>query len=97
MQKAYAKLVSDPTLAREVDSAIERLTALWLRNVYPERKLSWGAYPSLSNHDGCFRCHDGEHKNAAGKAISKDCSICHVVLSENEENPAILETFGMGR
>ena len=97
LQKSYAKLVSDPTLAREVDSAIERLTALWLRNVYPDRKLGWGAYPSLSNHDGCFRCHDGEHKNEAGRAISKDCSICHVVLSENEENPAILDTFGMGR
>ncbi|MEQ1634361.1 MAG: NapC/NirT family cytochrome c [Planctomycetota bacterium] len=97
MTQAYAELLTDPAKKQAVERTAEQLVKLWTRNIYPERKVNWGAYPSLSNHDGCFRCHDGEHKNAAGRAISKDCAICHVVLSENEENPAVLDTFGMGR
>jgi nitrate/TMAO reductase-like tetraheme cytochrome c subunit len=95
--EAYGDLLGDAAVRRDVEAAATELAKLWRRNVYPEREVGWGQYPSLSNHDGCFRCHDGQHKNRDGRAISKDCALCHVVLSENEENPAILDTFGMGR
>jgi hypothetical protein len=39
---------------------------------------------------GCFRCHDGEHVTAAGKAISQDCALCHSLLAVEEVNPKIL-------
>jgi hypothetical protein len=54
-------------------------------------KVVWSAYPSHMGHfyfPGCFRCHDGKHKNAAGKGISKDCNLCHSVISQIQENVA---------
>ncbi len=98
LQKAYAENggLSEEERQR-LEAVSDRLAEVWLRNVYPERKVGWGSYPSLSTHDGCFRCHDNKHRSESGRVISQDCSICHVVLSENEEDPAILQTFGMGR
>jgi hypothetical protein len=62
--------------------------------VYPERGVDWGTYPSLDNHAGCLRCHDGEHADAAGEVISIDCDSCHTVLGMQEEDPEILELLG---
>jgi hypothetical protein len=27
--------------------------------------------------NGCFRCHDDQHKTREGRAISMDCALCH--------------------
>ena len=51
--------------------------------------VSWNTYPNFIGHfytPGCFRCHDGKHKSAEGKIISKDCNMCHTVLSQKQEN-----------
>jgi hypothetical protein len=81
-----------------------------MRNVWPERKLGWGAYPDLATHAGCFRCHTGQHTSDKGRTVfgpklssegvplrDGSCDKCHVVLSENEEDPAVLEAFGLKR
>jgi hypothetical protein len=26
---------------------------------------------------GCFRCHDDDHKSRDGKVIGQDCQTCH--------------------
>jgi hypothetical protein len=52
-------------------------------------KVSWNTYPNHIGHfytPGCFRCHDGKHKSAEGKIISKDCNLCHTVLDQVQEN-----------
>lgn len=111
LQSEYAKDGGiDETLRRRLEAVSKEVAAIWLRNCWPERKLGWNAYPDLATHYGCFRCHDGEHKSADGNAVfgpkrlpdgvpvrDDTCSRCHSVLSENEEDPAVLEAFGLKR
>jgi hypothetical protein len=111
LQDEYAEDGSVTAAMRpRIDQAAKEVAAIWLRNVWPERKLTWNSYADLATHTGCFRCHDGQHKNAEGRAIfgptrasdgvplrDGSCDRCHMVLSENEEDPAILDTFGLKR
>ena len=111
LQAAYAEDGGiDELRRRKLEGAIEQVTDIWMRNIWPERKLGWNAYPDLATHFGCFRCHDGQHVSASGRTVfgprlmpdglpirDGSCDKCHVVLSENEEDPAILDTFGLGR
>jgi nitrate/TMAO reductase-like tetraheme cytochrome c subunit len=81
-----------------VETAAQRVKEIYLRNVFPEMKLTWGSHPNNIGHDdflGCFRCHDGKHKTEAGKVISDDCSACHQVLAMDEKDPKILADLGL--
>jgi hypothetical protein len=68
-----------------VDSAlVERAVAgtqdVWARNVFPAMNVTWGTYPNHIGHidtQGCFRCHDDEHKSRDGRVIGQDCTLCH--------------------
>jgi nitrate/TMAO reductase-like tetraheme cytochrome c subunit len=53
------------------------------RNAFPGMNVTWRSYPDNIGHKnfpGCFRCHDGEHVNAEGVPIRRDCAICHEFL-----------------
>lgn len=82
-----------------VAQAGEQVAAIYLRNVYPALKLTWGAHPSNLGHTdspGCFRCHDGSHSTADGqKTIPNDCATCHDLLINGEEKPKILVDAGL--
>jgi hypothetical protein len=42
--------------------------------------VTWGTYPNHIGHtesNGCFRCHDDEHKTRDGRTISQECTLCH--------------------
>ena len=81
-----------------VETAAEQVKAIYLRNVFPDMKLTWGTHPNNIGHEdflGCFRCHDGKHKSADGKIINDDCAACHQVLAMEEENPKILADLGL--
>jgi len=80
-----------------VEPAAEEIGRIWLRNVYPEMNLGFDTYRRLLRHEGCRRCHEGKHESAAGNIIPVDCSLCHVLLSNNEPNPPILKQLGMDR
>jgi hypothetical protein len=109
LRQAYAKEAGSGDARTKLDAAAAEVAKIWMRNVWPERKLGWNAYPDLATHVGCFRCHDGQHKTPQGRAIfgptpaggalvrDGSCDKCHVVLSENEESPAVLDTFGIKR
>ena len=91
IQEYYAK--NYPALATSkaasIKQATEQVQQIYARNFFPKMKVVWGAYPTHIGHfyfPGCFRCHDGKHKNAAGKTISKDCNLCHSVVSQMQEN-----------
>jgi len=80
-----------------VDTAGNAIRDAYLRNVSPEMKLTWGTHPNHIGHQdggGCFRCHDGSHTTKDGRAIASDCSTCHVILAQDEKDPAILKTLG---
>jgi len=81
-----------------LEMAATYLVESWRRNVYPEMKIEWGTYKSLQSHEGCYRCHDDKHVDDKGNKISKDCSLCHEVLSNEEPDPEVLKVFnGTGK
>ena len=81
-----------------VEQAAENVANIYLRNVFPDMKVSWGVHPNNIGHNdypGCFRCHDGSHTSAEGQTISNDCTACHNLLAVQEENPKVLADLGM--
>jgi hypothetical protein len=79
-----------------IDAAGAALAAAYARNVWPNMSVGWGTYKSNVGHvqaPGCWRCHDDEHKDASGKAISQDCTLCHELLADGEKEPAILKVL----
>jgi nitrate/TMAO reductase-like tetraheme cytochrome c subunit len=82
----------------QVDAAARTLVAIYQRNVFPDMKVTWGAYPNNIGHNsfpGCFRCHDGNHTSKDGQTITNDCSICHNLLAVDEANPKQLADLGL--
>lgn len=74
----------------DVDKAIEGMIHGFSENIFPAMGASWDEYESHIGHktyNGCFRCHDDNHKSESGKVISMDCNICHtIVLQGNPGN-----------
>jgi hypothetical protein len=74
------------------------VAAIYLRNVFPEMRVTWGTHPNNLGHMdslGCFRCHDGSHTSADGQTITNDCAACHQILASGENKPKILTDLGM--
>jgi len=81
-----------------VQQSADEVAAIYLRNVFPDMRLTWGTHPNNLGHNdspGCFRCHDGSHTSADGQTITNDCSACHQFLATGEENPKILKDIGL--
>ena len=74
-----------PQGGANVEAAIAQVKTIYSRNFFPEMKVSWAAYPDNIGHmivPGCFRCHDDQHVNEKGKAISMDCNNCHLFTAQ---------------
>ena len=81
---------------KAVDAAAKVLVGIYSENVFPAMRVRWGTYPDNLGHQdfpGCFRCHDGEHTSADGRAIESDCEACHSLLALDDPDPAILKTL----
>lgn len=73
--------------------AIERsakyLQEVFAKNMFPEMKARWDRFPDNIGHlvtPGCFRCHDGEHRDTSGsKVITRDCKSCHLIIEQGPE------------
>jgi hypothetical protein len=81
-----------------VEQSAENVAKIYLRNIFPEMNLTWGAHPNNLGHNdfpGCFRCHDGLHTTSDGQTISNDCSSCHNLLATQEEKPKVLADLGL--
>lgn len=85
--------------AEAVGAAGKAVGDIYAWNVFPTMNVTWGTYvnhlghPDMSTEVGCFRCHGGEHETAKGDTIAMDCTTCHTLLAEREENPEILQTL----
>lgn len=67
---------SPESLAR----TIAGVQGIYVRNIFPAMKVGWGTYPNNIGHvafQGCFRCHDENHKATDGTVIKQDCQSCH--------------------
>lgn len=81
-----------------VQQSAESVAAIYLRNIFPAMKMTWGVHPNNLGHNdfpGCFRCHDGSHTSADGQTIPNDCTTCHNLLAVEEENPKVLTDLGL--
>ncbi|MFZ0687806.1 MAG: NapC/NirT family cytochrome c [Terriglobales bacterium] len=81
-----------------VEQAGQEIANIYLRNVFPDMRMTWGVHPNNLGHNdspGCFRCHDGSHTSADGQTITNDCSACHNLLAVGEENPKVLTDLGV--
>src|SRR6266568_134425 len=71
----------------KIEAAIQAAQEIFQRNIFPEMKADWRAYPNNIGHKesaGCFRCHDGLHKTGDGKTQiqASDCNSCHTILAQ---------------
>jgi len=84
----------------DIESMVSELQRLYRENIFPEMHVDWRTHPDNVGHyyyNGCFRCHDGNHKSAEGKVITKDCNSCHTVLNQEEGVlPAIVVNVALG-
>lgn len=68
-----------------VDNAIAEVARIYQTYFFPEMKTNWSSHIDNIGHfnaQGCFRCHDGQHKSKEGKVIRNDCAICHTTLDQ---------------
>ncbi len=71
-----------------ISEMIETAQGIYSRNVHPGMNIEWGTYPSFAGHKrdtGCFRCHNEKLKDEEGNMISFDCTLCHSILSYEED------------
>ena len=96
LQASYAKLAPslDGAGKDRVDAAGKLLAEEWAHNNFPDMKVTWGTYVNLFQHQGCYRCHDGNHVNAKGDAVQQNCSgACHDVIADKEEKPEAMDVL----
>ncbi len=68
-----------------VEKAIVGIQNEFKKNIFPEMKVKWDAYPNHIGHvefEGCFRCHFDTHATEEGEYISKDCENCHSINAQ---------------
>lgn len=93
----YAKNYPDVASGRkaDVERAVAQLQNIFKTIRFPEMKVDWRTHPNNVGHfysQGCFRCHDDQHVSKDGKKISKDCNICHSVVSQMEGTAKLAQT-----
>ena len=86
-QGIAASLRQDYPDPAQADRMIAEAQAIYRANFFPEMKTDWRTHPNFISHkesNGCFRCHDGKHLAADGKASIKasDCRACHLILAQ---------------
>jgi hypothetical protein len=85
----YPALSSNKEAA--ITAAIGALQRAYDRNYDPHMKVSWKNFPNNQGHRfsaGCFRCHDGRHRSDDGAVLSRDCSLCHLLIEREGEAAA---------
>lgn len=76
--------------------AISGLQSEFRKNIFPEMKVRWDAYPNNIGHlefNGCFRCHSDEHISDEGETISKDCNLCHTITAQGPADNMVAAEF----
>lgn len=80
LREAYKPRAGDS--AEALARTIAGVQAVYARNVFPANQVDWGTYPNNIGHvfaNGCFRCHDDQHKSPDGSVIKQDCESCHAI------------------
>lgn len=91
VNKHYAEDYPDLAVARadDIAEAITTAQRLFSTNIFPEMKVNWREFPDNIGHlnsPGCFRCHDGLHETEEGEVLSRDCNVCHTIVSQERKS-----------
>jgi hypothetical protein len=68
-----------------INQAIAGIQDAYNKNMFPEMKVKWNAYPNHIGHlefNGCFRCHNDRHATEEGRTIPMDCKLCHSIVAQ---------------
>jgi hypothetical protein len=68
-----------------IERAVSATQYEFSQNIFPFMKVRWSVYPNNIGHFysvGCFRCHDGNHEDSTGQAISHSCTNCHAITAQ---------------
>lgn len=77
------------TKRKSIEESIKGIQKGFAKNIFPEMNVRWSKYPNHIGHmhfNGCFRCHNDNHISKEGKTISKDCNLCHTIISQGPVN-----------
>jgi hypothetical protein len=81
----------------EIDTAVAETQRILQTCIFPEMKVNWQTHSDNIGHSyfqGCFRCHDGEHRSAGGRVIRNDCALCHTTLDQTPDGTTTLAIDG---
>jgi nitrate/TMAO reductase-like tetraheme cytochrome c subunit len=96
-QKTYPAVYSAKKAA--IEGAVTAVQQIFSTTRFPEMRVDWRTHPDNIGHFtsmGCFRCHDDQHVSSDGKRLSKDCQICHTVLSAGQSNAQFEHPVDLG-
>ncbi len=68
-----------------IENSIAVVQSQYALNAFPEMNVKWKDYPNHLGHlesNGCYRCHNDTFKSAGGNFISRDCTLCHSIMSQ---------------
>jgi hypothetical protein len=85
--------------ATMLTKAIDGIMQAYEENVFPKMNITWGTYQNFIGHKddtGCFRCHGRLQEENTGRMISNSCTVCHVILAEDEADPDVVELLNGG-
>jgi hypothetical protein len=68
-----------------IEKSINAIQKAFNRNTFPGMKVTYDAFPDHIGHmesEGCFRCHNDAFTSDNGKKITRDCNLCHTIISQ---------------
>src|ERR1051325_7023526 len=85
--------------SQQLAGAVAELQQIFRNTRFPEMNVDWRTHANNVGHMrtlGCFRCHDDQHVSRDGKRLSKQCDLCHTVLSPNGTTAAFEHPIDLG-
>ncbi len=95
MRDLYKEQMSGPAGVQRIEKTIALLQETYQKTSFPEHNVNWTDHAVHINHfrfPGCFRCHDGQMKSQDGRVLSKDCRMCHEIVSQAQGEEALEDT-----
>ncbi len=71
--------------AADLERSVSAIQRAFSQNNFPAMGVSYSVYPNHIGHqesEGCFRCHNDSFVLDTGRRITRDCNLCHTIVSQ---------------